>query len=194
MSQSTIFQSCWDDFLSSWVEPILLIADKVVCSKTQHSESGESQTNNPYALPTLRNQFVVHIETSPLHSFYPAFGFLCLVLVLLCICSTESWLLYINYFSCCFGLVWGFTSQSTAMVMSRWSIHLTTLFPWQAWLRPNKKISVFRVTGLKILGRVEAHICFFSYFFFWKKNIILCILKGIAPFKCIKLYFFPKNW
>ena len=31
--------------------------------------------------------------------------------------------------------------------------------------RPNKKISVFRVPGLKILGRVGTHILFF----FWKK-------------------------
>ena len=36
---------------------------------------------------------------------------------------------------------------------------------------PNKKISVFRVTGPKILGRVGAHI-FFNYggFFFLEKN------------------------
>ena len=33
----------------------------------------------------------------------------------------------------------------------------------QMMLRPNKKISVFRVTGLKILGRVGTH------FFTWKK-------------------------
>ena len=33
-------------------------------------------------------------------------------------------------------------------------------------LRPNKK-SVFRVTGLNILGRVGTHI--FFIFFFWKK-------------------------
>ena len=42
------------------------------------------------------------------------------------------------------------------------------------WL--NKKISVFRVTGLKILGRVTIlgrHIIFF-----WKKNIFWGILKG----------------
>ena len=31
-------------------------------------------------------------------------------------------------------------------------------------IRPNKKISVFRVTGQKILGRVGTHI-FFNYFF-----------------------------
>ena len=35
-------------------------------------------------------------------------------------------------------------------------------------IRPNKKISMFRVTGLKILGRVGTHI-FFYYLFFWKK-------------------------
>ena len=48
-------------------------------------------------------------------------------------------------------------------------------------IRPNKKISVFRVTGLKILGRVGTQV-------FFKLNwgggvIILCILKGISPFK-----------
>ena len=32
-------------------------------------------------------------------------------------------------------------------------------------VRPNKKISVFRVTGLKTLGRVGIHI-----YFFWKIN------------------------
>ena len=37
-------------------------------------------------------------------------------------------------------------------------------------LRPNKKISVFRVTGRKILGRVGTHI-FFNHFFSGK-NII----------------------
>ena len=42
------------------------------------------------------------------------------------------------------------------------------------------------VTGLKIIGRVGT-------FFFWKKNIILCIFKGILPFKCIIIiYFFRK--
>ena len=35
-------------------------------------------------------------------------------------------------------------------------------------VRPTKKISVFRVTGLKILGRV-GHIFFLIIFFFWKK-------------------------
>ena len=40
-----------------------------------------------------------------------------------------------------------------------------------------KKISVFLVTG-----RVGTHILF-NYFFFSGKNIILCVLKGISPFK-----------
>ena len=46
--------------------------------------------------------------------------------------------------------------------------------------RPNKIISVFRLS-LKILGREGTHIFFFS-----GKNIILCILKGISPFKMPK--------
>ena len=41
-------------------------------------------------------------------------------------------------------------------------------------VRPNKKISVFQVTGLKIYGRVGTHISF-NYFFFLKKILILCI-------------------
>ena len=45
--------------------------------------------------------------------------------------------------------------------------------------------------GLKILGRVGTHI-FFNYFFFWK-NIILCILKGISPFEMHKIIFFQKT-
>ena len=55
-------------------------------------------------------------------------------------------------------------------------------------LKPNKKISVFRVMGLNILGRVGTHI-----FFSGKKNVILCILKGISPFKMHKILFFPEN-
>ena len=39
-------------------------------------------------------------------------------------------------------------------------------------IRPNKKTSMFWVTGLKCLGRVGTHI-FFNYFFFLEKNIIL---------------------
>ena len=46
--------------------------------------------------------------------------------------------------------------------------------------------------GLKILGRVGTYIILII-FFFWKKNIILYILKGIWPFKMHKIIFFPEN-
>ena len=48
-------------------------------------------------------------------------------------------------------------------------------------------ISEFWVTGQKILGRVGTH------FFFWKKYIILCILKGISAFKMHKIIFFSRK-
>ena len=57
-------------------------------------------------------------------------------------------------------------------------------------IRPNKKVSVFQVKGLKILGRVGAHV------FLNKnscKNIILCILKGILPFKMHEFIYFTEN-
>ena len=38
----------------------------------------------------------------------------------------------------------------------------------KAQMRPNKKKSVFPVTGLKILGRIDTHI--YLIFFFWKKR------------------------
>ena len=49
-----VFQSYHDDLLSSWVEPVLLAADKLSCSRTQHSDStgSESQTSNP-SIPSL---------------------------------------------------------------------------------------------------------------------------------------------
>ena len=52
------------------------------------------------------------------------------------------------------------------------------------------KKSVFQVTGLKILGTVGTHIYLSE-----KKThtIILCILKGILPFKMHKIYIFPEN-
>ena len=55
----------------------------------------------------------------------------------------------------------------------------------QEALVQNKKISVFWVTGLKILGRVAwvAHIFFIIIFLGEKIHIILYILKGILPFK-----------
>ena len=54
--------------------------------------------------------------------------------------------------------------------------------------KAKKKISVFRVTGLKIFGRIGTHI-FFNYFFSGK-YMILCILKDILPFKRYKIIFF----
>ena len=48
------------------------------------------------------------------------------------------------------------------------------------------------VLGLKILGRVGKHI-FFDYLFSEKKDIILCILKGVSPFKMHKIIFSPKK-
>ena len=54
-----------------------------------------------------------------------------------------------------------------------------------------KKISVFLVRGLKLGGRVCTHI--FSNYFFSGKYIILCISKGISPFKMHKIIFFSKN-
>ena len=44
-----------------------------------------------------------------------------------------------------------------------------------------KKISVFRVTSLKILGRLGTHI------FFLGKIDFFCILKDISPFKMHKI-------
>ena len=43
--------------------------------------------------------------------------------------------------------------------------------------RPNKKISVFRVTGLKILGRVGTHI-FLIIIFSWKKKFFYAFWKA----------------
>ena len=57
-------------------------------------------------------------------------------------------------------------------------------------IRPNKKISEFRVTGLRILGRVDT---FFLIISFSRKTIILCILNGISPFKMYKIIFFPES-
>ena len=51
-----------------------------------------------------------------------------------------------------------------------------------------QKISVFRVTSLKILGWVGTHI------FFSAKNKVLCILKGNIPFKMHKIIFFSRNF
>ena len=53
---------------------------------------------------------------------------------------------------------------------------------------PNKKISVFPVTGLKILGRVGTHILFL---FFFKYNFMH--LEGISPFKMDKIICFSRK-
>ena len=45
---------------------------------------------------------------------------------------------------------------------------------------------MFQITAAKILGRVGAHI-------FSGKKLIVCILKGISPFKMHKIIFFPEN-
>ena len=50
-------------------------------------------------------------------------------------------------------------------------------------LRPNKKINVFQVKGLKIVGRVGT-----QYFFFWKKYFIY--FESLS--KCMK-FFFSEN-
>ena len=59
-------------------------------------------------------------------------------------------------------------------------------------VRPNKEISVFQATVLKILGREGTH-DFFNYFFFLEENIILGILKGISPFKMHKIIYFSSR-
>ena len=70
--------------------------------------------------------------------------------------------------------------------------HSVSIIKAHIW--PNKKIGVLRVTGLKTLGRVGRHTCccFFNCFFSGKQ-IILCILKDILPFKMHKIIFFPEN-
>ena len=63
--------------------------------------------------------------------------------------------------------------------------------------------SVFYVTGLKILGRVDTNMCFFYIYFVFLESFIYiivciskgkCILKVILPFKMHKNYIcFPEN-
>ena len=84
-------------------------------------------------------------------------------------------------------------TYSTIKMLWRFTgIDFTTLKNCSCELtRPNKNVSVFCVKSLKILGRVGSHI-FFKLFFFLEKNI-LCILKGILPFKMHKFIFFSEN-
>ena len=70
----------------------------------------------------------------------------------------------------------------------------STTEPLRSLVRP-KTISVLLVMGLKILDifRVGTHV-FFLLFFLLEKNIILCIWKGISPFKVHKIICFsPKK-
>ena len=68
-------------------------------------------------------------------------------------------------------------------MISLLSVNKTTEFnfankkviPYNYQVRPNKKISVSRVLGPKVLGMLGTYI-------FFGKNRILCILKGISPF------------
>ena len=46
--------------------------------------------------------------------------------------------------------------------------------------------------GSEISARVVTHI-FLNYYFFLEKNIMLCILKGISPFKMHKIIFFSRK-
>ena len=61
-----------------------------------------------------------------------------------------------------------------------------------------KKISVFWITSLKILGKVDTYYFYYylgAHIFFLSKNIILCILKGILSFKMHKKNFKnQKTW
>ena len=50
-------------------------------------------------------------------------------------------------------------------------------------------MSVFRVTGLKILGRVGTHMFFFI--FFWKKYNLMHFERQ-SPFKMHKIIHFPE--
>ena len=89
-------------------------------------------------------------------------------------------------------------APGTKQAVSTTSVHqhpqlstVQSLYNTPPLLGQIKKISVFLVTGLIFLDRV-AHI-FFSFFFFLGKKIILCILKGISPFKMHKIIFFPEK-
>ena len=64
MPQPTIFQSCPDIFLPSWVEPVLKAEGKVSCLMTQHSASGESQTSDT-STPSLTLLPLSHCALSP---------------------------------------------------------------------------------------------------------------------------------
>ena len=56
------FQSCQNNFLFSWVEPEQR-ADKVSCSRTQHSDPGESRTILSPVYRSTRRTTVFHDQT-----------------------------------------------------------------------------------------------------------------------------------
>ena len=59
--------------------------------------------------------------------------------------------------------------------------------------KPNKAKKCVSVTGLNIiLGRVGLHLLFLIIFFL-EKNKIVCILKGISPFKMHKIIFISRK-
>ena len=65
-------------------------------------------------------------------------------------------------------------------------------------LRPNKEISVFRVTGLKILGRVGTHIFFsrkkYNFMHFERRNLLSKYIKLFFPRKPEKLQCFTTKF
>ena len=58
-------------------------------------------------------------------------------------------------------------------------------------IRPNKNVSVFRVTGLKMLGRVGSHI--FFYFFSEKKNNFMHFERRVTFQNASNFIFFSEN-
>ena len=61
-------------------------------------------------------------------------------------------------------------------------------------IRPIKKNKCVSGNGSEILDREGRHIFKKNHFLFLKKNVILCILKGILPFKMHQvIYIFLKK-
>ena len=82
-----------------------------------------------------------------------------------------------------------FASELRVQIFSHSLMMEKPLWTWLClhfFIKPNKKICVFRVTGLKILGRVGT--VFFFFFFLSTET------KRINLSKCIKLHIFQKTW
>ena len=101
-------QSCLHG--SSWVEPVPIGRRYLLKDTIQYLRWGLNQQ------PSIFSQALYHEPQCSLNFLYEKFLYSSMSIKLI------------------FGLVWFFTSQSTAMVMSRLSVHQTTLFPGQAWL------------------------------------------------------------